>query len=167
MTAQEFAAWVAPLAARDGESRAEAVRLARSLADADLAKPTGDTGWCVRDELAHMASADPDFLRVLGAVLRGEKADTSVFADIDGKNVRGLAEREGRSMEQIAGELEESGKAMAALLARLNDADQGRQPEGVPFPLGGLVAGYSQHGAYHIAQIQAALGLASTETVGR
>ena len=167
MTTQEYAAWVAPLAARDGESRSEAVRLARSLGDADLAKRTGDTGWTVRDELTHMASSDPDFLAMLRAILRGEKADTSVFADIDGRNARNLEARHGRSIDEIASELEENGRSLQQLLAQLTDDDESRQPEGVPFPIRGLVDGYSQHAPYHLTQIRGALGRAENETTVR
>jgi uncharacterized damage-inducible protein DinB len=167
MATQDFAAWVAPLAARDGESRAEAIRLARSLGERELAKPTGDTGWCVRDELAHMAGSDVDFLRALGALVCGEQADTSLFADIDARNARNLEARRGRSIGEIAGELEKSGGELRSLLGRLTPSDQSRQPEGFPFAVGALIDGYTQHGQYHVAQVRAALGLPAGGATGR
>ncbi|MBI5288456.1 MAG: maleylpyruvate isomerase N-terminal domain-containing protein [Chloroflexi bacterium] len=166
MTAkQDFAAWVSPLAARDRDARAEAARLARSLSAGDLTKPTADAGWSVGDELKHMASSDPDFLKVLGAILGGEAVDMTVFADIDARNATHLAERRERSMDETATELEESGRSMGVLLARLTDEDESRQPEGLPFPLRALIDGYTMHAPYHVEQIKAALG--APETTGR
>jgi uncharacterized damage-inducible protein DinB len=157
MSAAHYAAWVEPLAARDRNARVEAVRLARSLDEASLKVETGDIGWSVRDELTHMAAADPDLVSLLRAILAGQRPDTSVFADIDARNAQHLDEYQGRAMSQIADELEHNQAALDELFAQLTDADEARQPVGMPFPLRQLIDGYSQHHPYHIDQIHAAL----------
>jgi uncharacterized damage-inducible protein DinB len=158
MNENKFAAWVEPFAKQYRENRADAIDLARSLSADALGRPTGDTGWSVREELVHIAASDSDFLRTLGAILRGENVDTSVFADIDARNARNLAECQGRSIEQVASDLEQNGEALQKLVAQLTDGDESRQPEGFPFPLRGLIEGYGMHEPYHVAQIRTAIG---------
>jgi uncharacterized damage-inducible protein DinB len=155
---REFAAWVEPFAGRYRESRAQVLGLARSLGVADFAKSAGDEGWSVRDEFVHISASDADFIETLGALLRGGTVDTSIFADIDARNARNLAERKDRAMAQIAGDLHDSGEALQDLLAKLTADDESRQPAGFPFPLRGLVEGYGMHEPYHLGQIRAAIG---------
>ena len=157
MTRYEFAIWVGPLAAAYREDRAEAVRIARSVSDVELSRPTGDEGWSVREEMLHIAASDTDFVGVLGAIVRGETPDTSVFADIDARNARNLAAWQGRSMRELADELESNGRETQELLSQLKVEDESRQPGGVPFAIGQLLAGYGQHGPYHVGQIRQAL----------
>jgi hypothetical protein len=158
MAVNDPPAWVRPFAERDHESRTEAAQLARSLDASALARATGDTGWTVRDEITHMATADADFIPLLRAIISGEQPDTSVFADTDARNARNLEENRGRPAGDIARELEENGRTIAELFATLSDADETRQPAGFPFPLIGLIDGYSQHHQYHVGQIKSATG---------
>lgn len=158
MAADKFAGWVESLAASYRVDNAEAVRLARSLSNDDLKRPTGDLGWTVREEIVHVAAADTDFTRMLGSIVGGGTPDIAVFADIDARNARNLAAWQGRSLEEIARELERGGQVMQALLARLTDADESRQPEGFPFPLNQLLSLYGQHGPHHLGQIRLAVG---------
>jgi hypothetical protein len=153
-----FAAWVEPFAASYRESRAQVVRLAHAASDSDLTRPSGDEGWTVREEFVHIAASEDDVIRTLGAVLRGEAVETSIFEDIDGRNARNLADRKDRPMPQIAADLERNGEALQELLAKLSAGDESRQPEGFPFPLRGLVEGYGMHEPYHLGQIRAAIG---------
>lgn len=157
MEAQTFAGWVTPIAEQFRQNRSEAVLLARTLDDKRLAQLTDDTGWSVRDELAHIAGSDVDFIGVLTAVLDGATPDTTIFADIDGRNARNLAARSGQPMGQIASDLESNGEALRALIGRMTDSDETRQPDGFPFPLSGLIQGYAQHEPYHIEQIRKAI----------
>src|SRR4029079_17499282 len=130
----------------------------RSLTDAEMSRPTGDEGWSVRQEMLHIAASDADFLPVLTAIVSGKTPDTSVFADIDARNARNLAAWQSRPMNEVADELENNGIATQELLGRLTDDDESRQPDGVPFAIGQLIAGYGQHGPYHLGQIRQALG---------
>ena len=157
MAEGRYAAWVQPLAASYGESRAEGARLARSLPEAACTAPTGNTGWTASDELAHMADAGTNFAAMLREVVAGGPVDTSRFVDIDASNARGLAARRGRSMGDIAAEIEKGGEDALAALSQLGDADEERRPEGVPFTLGQLLQGYAQHDPYHLAQLRDAL----------
>ncbi len=158
MTAHSFAAWVEPLAASYRENRADIVQLTRTLTDEQLSLATGDEGWSVREEVTHIAASDPDFVTTLGAILDGGTPDLSIFNEIDARNARNLEAWKSRSIEEIAGELEKNGHALQALLARLTVEDETRQPDGMPFPLAGLINGYGQHGPYHLGQIRAAIG---------
>jgi uncharacterized damage-inducible protein DinB len=158
VTVQRFAAWVEPIAAQYRDGIAEGLRLARALRPEQLSLPSAeDAGWTVRDELVHMAASGGDFQRLLGAIVRGEQPDTSVFADTDARNARNLEARKAHSLEQVAAELEENGRVQQGLLAQLTDADESRTPDGMPFGLKDLLAGYGQHDAYHLAQIAAAI----------
>jgi uncharacterized damage-inducible protein DinB len=153
----EFANWVRPIAANYHEAHEEAIAHARTLSDADLAKPTGDSGWSVRDELTHMAASDGDFAGTLTALVNGDRVDTSVFDNIDERNARHLAGWADRPREEIAGELERRDQELQVLLARLTDEDAQRTPEGFPFPLSNMLQGYEMHHRYHLEQIAGAL----------
>jgi hypothetical protein len=153
-----LAAWVQPFADSYRDSHAVAVQLARTLTREQMATPTGDEPWTVREEMLHIAASDPDFIRVLTAIVRGEAPDTSVFADIDKRNARNLSEWASRSMQEVGDELESNGLVLQGLLAQLKDEDEARQPAGVPFATKDLIAGYGQHAPYHIGQIRKAIG---------
>ena len=153
-----FASWVELPAASYRENRAEAVRLARSLTREQMAAPTGDEGWTVREEMLHIAASDPDFIRALGEIIRGGSPDMSLFNDIDKRNARNLSEWASRPMREVGDELESNGEALQRLLAQLKEDDESRQPDGMPFSIGQLVAGYGTHGPYHVGQVHAAIG---------
>ena len=153
----DFADWVRPIAANYHDAHEEAIEQATSLSDEDLAKPTGDSGWSIRDELTHMAASDGDFVRTLTALVNGQRVDTSVFDNIDERNARHLAGWADRPREEIAGELERRDEELQALLARLSDEDGQRTPEGFPFPLADMLAGFEMHHRYHLEQIAGAL----------
>jgi uncharacterized damage-inducible protein DinB len=155
--AAAFASWVEPIAMRYRESGAAAVALARSLRGDELTRPTGDAGWSVREELAHMAASEADFVATLGAVVRDETVDASTFADIDSRNARNLAARSERSPAEIAAELEQESAELNRLLTQLKAEDAARTPDGMPFSLEQLLTGYSMHSPYHLGQIRAAL----------
>jgi uncharacterized damage-inducible protein DinB len=157
MTARKVALWVEPIAAAYHDAHAEAIERARTLSDDDLEKPTGDSGWSVRDELAHMAASDADFIETLTALLNGERVDLSVFDKIDERNARNLASWSDRSRDDIATELERNGGKLQELLARFAAEDEERTPEGFPFPLAQMLQGYGMHHPYHLEQIAGAL----------
>lgn len=153
----DFAEWVRPIAASYHDAHEEAIEQARTLSHDDLAKPTGDSGWSVRDELSHMAASDGDFVNTLTALVSGEKVDLSLFDNIDERNARHLAGWADRAREEIASELERRDGELQALLARLTADDEQRTPEGMPFPLADMLRGYEMHHRYHLEQIAAAL----------
>jgi uncharacterized protein (TIGR03083 family) len=157
MTALNYAEWVSAHAEAVREAGARALELARTLSEAELARVTEGEGWSVRDELAHIAASQTDFVGVLGAIVRGEMPDTSVFADIDVRNARNIEDRRGWPTSQIADELERSGGELQRLLARLTPEDETRTPDGFPFPLGQLLTGYAMHDPYHVGQIESVL----------
>jgi uncharacterized damage-inducible protein DinB len=153
----DFAAWVRPIAESYHDVHEEAIAHARTLPDEDLAKPTGDSGWSVRDELTHMAASDGDFVSTLASLVNGENVDLSVFDNIDERNARHLTAWADRPREEITAELERRDGELQGLLARLTDEDAQRTPEGFPFPLADMLRGYEMHGRYHLEQIAGAL----------
>jgi uncharacterized damage-inducible protein DinB len=157
MPENKFAAWVEPIAVAYHDAHVEAIERARTLSDDDLARPTGDSGWSVRDELAHMAAADGDFVATLGAVVAGGQVDLSIFNNIDERNAHHLSGWADRPREDIAAELERHNAELQKVLARLTPEDETRTPAGFPFPLAQLLQGYGMHHPYHLEQIAGAL----------
>jgi hypothetical protein len=153
----KFAAWVEPIAVAYHDAHVEAIEHARALSDEDLAKPTGDSGWSVRDELAHMAASDGDFVETLKAVIDGKQVDLTVFDNIDERNARNLTVWADRSRKDIAKELERNDGKLQELLAQLKPEDETRTPAGFPFPLEKMLQGYGMHHPYHLEQIAGAL----------
>jgi uncharacterized damage-inducible protein DinB len=157
MSGRSLAAWVESIAYAYHDAHAEAIERARTLSDADLAKPTGDSGWSVRDELAHMAAADGDFVRTLSAVINGEQVDFRMFDNIDERNAHHLAGWSDRPREDIVAELDRHDGELQELLTRLTPEDEARTPDGFPFPLAQMLQGYAMHHPYHLEQIAGAL----------
>jgi uncharacterized damage-inducible protein DinB len=153
----QFAPWVAPIAAAHRDVREETLLLARSVSDADLARETGDRGWCVRDEFVHIAASESNVVKVLGAVTSGGTPDMSFFNDLDANNARVLEASRGRSIQSVTDDLDQHGRDLQILLARLTPDDQSRTYAGLPFPIGQLVAGYQGHEPYHLEQIRTAV----------
>jgi len=152
-----YAPWVEPHAQSLAFARGEAARIARFVSANDLALPTGDEGWTLRDEMVHIIASDDDFVVTLSSILDGAEPDTRIFADIDERNSRNLSARRQLSTSDIASALERGAHAIDELVLQLGDDDEQRTPRGVPMSLGQLIAGYSRHAPYHLGQINAAL----------
>jgi uncharacterized damage-inducible protein DinB len=153
----KFADWVQPIAESYHDAHVEAIERARTLNDEQLALPTGDSGWSVRDELAHMAASDGDFVKTLTALVKGERVDLSVFDKIDERNARHLAGWVDRPTTDISSELERNDGQLQTLLSQLKAEDEQRTPEGFPFALSNMLQGYAMHHPYHLEQIAGAL----------
>jgi uncharacterized damage-inducible protein DinB len=152
-----FADWVAPIAARHRDVRAETEQLAATLSPEQLARETSD-GWSIRDQFVHIATSEANVVSLLRAIARSEAPDLSVFADLDAKNARTLAEMQGYPMDALRSDLAARGLELQDALAKLGADDEATQYEGMPFPLGQLVAGYAGHEPYHLDQIRAVVG---------
>jgi uncharacterized damage-inducible protein DinB len=152
-----FADWVAPIAARHRDVRAETEQLAATLSPEQLARETSD-GWSIRDQFVHIATSEANVVRVLTAIARSETPDLSLFNDLDANNARTLAEQRDRPMDAVRADLAHRGRELQSALTQLTPEDQSRRFEGIPFPVGDLVAGYAGHEPYHLGQIQAATG---------
>jgi hypothetical protein len=162
MTAQTFAAWVAPAAAELRETRAEAVRVARQLLPEHWALSSPLPGWSYQDLLAHLATGDWVFQTILGAVTRNEPLDLSATSFINPERVaaaneRLVAERRGRSVDARIAEVEAEGRESLGLLAKLSDDDEGRTQADAPMSLGEYVRGFPNHDREHITQLRTAL----------
>ena len=142
MNDAKFAAWVEPIAVAYHDAHVEAIERTRTLSDEELAKPTGDSGWSVRDELAHMAASDGDFVRTLSAVVSGGQVDLSIFDNIDERNARNL-DQLGDPLARRHRHGARAQRRQAAGAAGTVDTpeDEARTPEGFPFPLAQMLAG--------------------------
>jgi len=159
MSTRQAPAWAIGYAGGFVAARTEAASLACSVSDEQLRQPTGNAGWTLRDEFLHIASSEKDFMVALGTLVEGRTPDLSVFANIDERSARNLAAWRDRSMTEVADTLEQHAVALNELLARLDEADGTRQPEGMPFAIGEMVRGYAMHDGYHLGQIRAGLRL--------
>src|SRR5262252_5579196 len=97
--------------------RARLERFARSLSDEELARPVPGTAWTVRDFIAHVATLDAAYVGWFSALAGdpdpGDHRGSPGF-DVDRFNESAVAERRGRSVDDILHE----GAALRARLIR-------------------------------------------------
>lgn len=162
MTSRTLASWVAPVAAKERDTAAEIVALARSLPAAAWGRPSPLEGWTYKDVLAHLASND-DLRYLLQGVIAKERVDPARFVrgGADALNAREVAARRDRTVEQVIAEFEALEEEVQELLARLTDADQAYQQEDIPWNLA-QAFGYALnepgfHYKQHLEQLRTAL----------
>jgi hypothetical protein len=157
------AAWVASVASRLAQDRAELIAFARSAPAEWWERPSVVDGWLNRDILAHLAGGNDLLLqRLLHSAVTGEPPDPSVFAlDTDDENARGVAQRRSWSIPQLIDELERGGAEVQALLAQLTEDDRERRWGGYPITLGRFlhIVEEERHDHEHLEQLRTALRL--------
>ena len=153
-----FASWVEPIARALADGRREVVEYARSLPAEAWDTPTDVDGWTCKDVLAHLAG---DTGKITTSAMRGPVtgvAPVSTFADGgDTANARDIAERRGRSVEELLAEIEHDGRVWQELLAQLGDADEEATWPSFPVTLGAYLRLEATHDRQHLAQIRRAL----------
>lgn len=157
MTERTFVPWVEPIAAQLRESRGEIGDVARAIPAEKWAKPSRDPNWSYKDLLAHLATGDWVVQTVLGAVVANEPLDLSFLDGLDAGNARLLAERAGRSIEELVAEALAEGEETQELLSRLTEADDDRRQEGAPMSLGEYLRMFPGHDQGHLADLRTAL----------
>ena len=160
MASRSFAPWVEPVAARLREGRAEIVEFARSVPPEAWSRPSPNPGWRCKDLLAHLAAGDWALQSGLRVVIAKERLDIAQFGNVDEANARFIAERAGRSIEELIAEVEAEGEETQALLARLEEGDEQYTPDNAPITpttLGEFLRRFSQHDRYHLSQLRTAL----------
>ena len=161
MTTRTYAPWVEPIAARFQESRAQVIDFARSAPRQIWDRPSPLDGWTYKDILAHLAGGNDQMVqKVLRAVVAREPVDPSVLAlDTDAENARGVAERRGRSVDDLAANLEADGEETRDLLSRLGEDDKELRQANIPMSLGEFLhlVHAENHDLVHLEQLCTAL----------
>jgi hypothetical protein len=162
MTSEEQTAIVAAIDESEARLQSLAERL-RSRPHTPLVE--GD--WTVRDTLCHIAARANDVALVLG--LAQQRTDTSPGApmETDAINARQIAERTGRSVDELLQEAVDGYAAAREAVATLSaDALAQVIPDVAgqgPMTIGDvLLLVYRSHAQGHIATLEAAFGTAPT-----
>lgn len=154
-----FVSWVEPLAKRFREDKDEVVRFAREAPAQAWDKPSAIDGWSCKDLLAHLASND-DIRYILHSVIEKTPLDASrlVIGGAAQLNADNVAERRGRSVEELIAELEAHEEETQELLAELTGEDGERRQGDLPMSLGEGLASDALLGHYqeHLAQMRKA-----------
>ena len=158
MTTRTFAAWVEPLAERFGENRRAVLDFARALPPQawELASPL--EGWTYRDILAHLGAGNYKSVQaVLRAVITRTPFDPALFADDNAQNARNVAERRGRSVDELIAELEADKEEIQDLLSQLKAEDEGLSQAGYDVTLGQALPFFAAHDLEHLEHLRSAL----------
>jgi uncharacterized protein (TIGR03083 family) len=157
MTAtRTFAPWVEPIAAELRGTRAEIANAARLMLPDIWGWLSPLPGWTYKDLLAHTATGDWVFQRIVGAAVAGDPIDLSFLDQLNETNQRLVDERKERTPEELIAELEAESEKSQELLAQLSDAHEALQPEGAPMSLGDFLRNFHTHDLGHLAQLKTA-----------
>ena len=144
-------------------------RFCRSLSDEELARPVPGSDWTVKDFISHVATLDGPyagwFAALAGPGTPGGLHRGSLHFDVDEFNREAVAQRRGRSVEELLVEAAQARAALIAELMRLTDAqldatsrfggDRKRPP--VHMSLARFLQGWTRHDAIHVADMLKAL----------
>jgi uncharacterized damage-inducible protein DinB len=100
-------------------AREEILQNIEGLDEGTLTWKPGDGRWSIRETLAHLASAEGSHRQVAQAIAAGQTVDVPDF-DLDTWNAARVAERRGRSMDEI---LEEMAAERQRTLSALQDLE--------------------------------------------
>jgi hypothetical protein len=153
----------------EGE-RARFERFCRSLSEEELQRPVPGSSWIVKDFISHLATIDGPIAAWFAAIADGSAAQPERPAgggkwDVDRFNDARVAERRGRSLEEIVAEAARERAALIGVLHRLTaeqlaapihfGGDSKRPPAEIP--LARYLQGWSRHDAIHVADMLKAL----------
>jgi hypothetical protein len=149
----------------------ESEQLLRNLAEPIRNRPDtslleGD--WTVRDTLCHVAARANDVPLILRLTDRWTRDEASSgMAELDATNARQIADRSGRTVDELVAEALAGYAAAHVAVSRLDDARLGQVldvPSLGPTRLGDLlVRTYQGHAQTHLRSIEAALADADPE----
>ena len=150
------------------DERGRLERFARSLSEEELARAVPGSTWTVKDFIAHVATLDTAYLGWFTA-LAGESDPGnhrgSPGFDVDHFNEAAVAERRGRSVDDILAEAATLRVRLITAIERFSDeqldttirfgGDRKRPP--VDLALGQFLPGWARHDAIHVADMLKAL----------
>ena len=139
------------------ESHAELVALAQRLSAEDLARPSPNEGWTVKDLLVHLATAEPGLQNVARGMLRGENVVPADF-DLDRWNQRAVAKRRDATVAELIEQFRTNRQRTLELLATIAPEElvgrRGRHPAGMDVNLADLFRIMALHERRHIEDIR-------------
>jgi DinB superfamily len=150
------------------DDRARLERFARSLTEEELTRPVPGSIWKVKDFIAHVATLDAAYIGWFSALAGdadvGNHRGSSGF-DVDHFNESAVAERRGRSLDDIFDEAVKVRARLITVMERFSDdnldttirfgGDRKRPP--VDLQLGQFLPGWARHDAIHVADMLKAL----------
>jgi len=150
------------------DARARLERFALSLTEEELSRAVPGSTWKVKDFIAHLATLDAAYIgwftALAGGADPGDHRGSPGF-DVDRFNESAVAERRGRSVDDMLGEAMSLRARLIAAMTRFSDAnldttirfggDRKRPP--VDLPLGQFLPGWARHDAIHVADMLKAL----------
>ena len=152
------------LAQRLNDARRDLLATGEGIGPAEAATPTVNTGWAVRDVLAHLAGAELGHQQVILALLAGAAPDTSGF-DLDAFNAADVAARSGADLAELLAELAANRAGTLALLDAVGPGDWDRagfHPGGFDTTVEGTFRIIAIHEKRHVKEIRAALAFRSS-----
>lgn len=106
-------------------SRERLVAAVKELTDEELARPSPNEGWTVKDTLGHVAAAEGGMLVLIERSLQGQPTVVEGF-DINRYNAGQVRRAKEKSVADLLAQMEESRAKLLALLDPLSDADLDR-----------------------------------------
>ena len=145
-------------------------RFCRSLSAEELQRPVPCSSWIVKDFISHLATIDGPVAAWFAAIADGSGTRSGGQSgrgawDVDRFNDAKVAERRGRSLDEIFAEAARERAALIDVLRRLTaeqlaapihfGGDSKRPP--AELALGRYLQGWSRHDAIHVADMLKAL----------
>lgn len=143
-----------------GEARQELVSLARSLSASDLARPTENEGWTVKDTFSHVAGSEAGLL-ALAKRFAGGESQPAAGPDLHTRNKRQVEMRRDATIEELLGELDASRAEVLQAIAQLTEEQMfatGQLASGASINVRGLLERIAQHEREHCQHVRSALG---------
>ncbi len=154
MATRTFVPWVAPIAQRLRESRAEIAAFARAAPPALWERPSANEAWTNKDLLAHLATGHWVIQSLVEHLLAGENFR---FYGPDEGNGERVAARKPSTVAELVAEVEAEGEETQELLAKLTEAHESFRREGAPRSFGENLSTFPGHEYHHLDQLRAAL----------
>ncbi|MBI4320185.1 MAG: DinB family protein [Chloroflexi bacterium] len=141
-------------------ARESLVELAGELSEADLARPTRNEGWTVKDTLAHAVASEAGLRLTAERILRGETT-AAPGPSLAERNAAAIQKRKDKSLLELLKEAAAARQQTLALLEGLTP-DQldvaGHMASGREATVDWIIVHIGEHEAQHAEDIRLALG---------
>ncbi len=141
-------------------ARESLVQLARGLSEEDLARPTENEGWTVRDTLAHTVSSEAGLRATVQRILGGQKTATPGF-DLAAHNAKQIEKRKAMTVEDLLAKMVTSREETWRLLEQISPEQLGERgclSSGREATVEEVLTRIAHHEEEHGAQISRAVG---------
>ncbi len=145
----------AELLAAIRRDRATLDTLVASLTEAQMIAPALDTGWSIKDAIAHISAWESRCARWLELVSLGVTPDRPEVNDVDGANARDYAAAKQQPLSSVLASSRDAHAAMVRSVEALSEADLADE-ERFGWPTCQMASSNSdEHYREHVEQIQA------------